>query len=369
LYDIEVSQEDFELLLNVIDLIGYDENTIKLINENLPKEYDLTKFPKELLVEMLQLAKTHYLVSGGNNNIEIWNPETGEVVQTLTGHTNCVTNVCCSLDGKYIASGSEDHSAKIWDTTTWKLVRTLQEKIPNYYNINHLCFSPNSKQIAFGSGNYIKIWDIQTADLINSFDNNDSPTSICFSPNGEQIASGGNQINVKIWDTKSGSLIHTLEGHAHYVMSLCYSPDSKYIVSGSCDWNIKIWDTETGNLICTLKGHNGMIRDLSYSSDGTRIISGSSEYCIKIWDSKTGFKIDTLYGHADYIKSVCYSPDNREIASLSQNGNIKIWNSQTGELLSDFNDDAKKHKLNYIRYLPKYSSKLEQYLTALIDKN
>ena len=44
LFDLEIPSEGFELLLEVIELIGYDEDMIKLINKNIPNEYDLSKF-------------------------------------------------------------------------------------------------------------------------------------------------------------------------------------------------------------------------------------------------------------------------------------------------------------------------------------
>ncbi len=45
----------------------------------------------------------------------------GEVVNTLNGHTDWVWSVCFSPDGKFIASGSDDRTVKIWnkDTEKW----------------------------------------------------------------------------------------------------------------------------------------------------------------------------------------------------------------------------------------------------------
>ena len=42
---------------------------------------------------------------------------------TLTGHSNEVNSVAYSPDGKYILSGSDDHTVKIWDAATGKEVR------------------------------------------------------------------------------------------------------------------------------------------------------------------------------------------------------------------------------------------------------
>jgi WD40 repeat protein len=44
---------------------------------------------------------------------------------TLTGHSNWVTSVAYSPDGKHIVSGSLDNTVKVWDSQTGKEVRVL----------------------------------------------------------------------------------------------------------------------------------------------------------------------------------------------------------------------------------------------------
>ncbi|HOK23849.1 MAG TPA: WD40 repeat domain-containing protein, partial [Candidatus Hydrothermia bacterium] len=41
------------------------------------------------------------------------------------GHKDAVNSVCFSPDGKYIASGSDDNTIKLWEASTGKLVRTF----------------------------------------------------------------------------------------------------------------------------------------------------------------------------------------------------------------------------------------------------
>jgi hypothetical protein len=64
---------------------------------------------------------------------------------------------------------------------------------------------------------------------------------VAFSLDGSRIASGSWDGTVKIWNTVTGGLEHTLIGHADWVRSVAYSPDGKHIASGSIDNTIKIW--------------------------------------------------------------------------------------------------------------------------------
>ena len=57
--DLRVPTEGFELLLEVIDLMGCNKEMIKLIIKNIPENYDLKNFSRELLEEMLKIETTY----------------------------------------------------------------------------------------------------------------------------------------------------------------------------------------------------------------------------------------------------------------------------------------------------------------------
>ncbi len=41
--------------------------------------------------------------------------------------------------------------------------------------------------------------------------------AVTFSPNGKLVASGSDDQTVKVWDTGTGGVKHTLQGHGDYV--------------------------------------------------------------------------------------------------------------------------------------------------------
>jgi len=66
------------------------------------------------------------LVSGSNDKtIIIWDITSGSCLSTLTGHSNWVTSVSWSPDGKRLASGSYDKTVRIWDSASGEQLCSL----------------------------------------------------------------------------------------------------------------------------------------------------------------------------------------------------------------------------------------------------
>ncbi|CAP61093.1 uncharacterized protein PODANS_3_630, partial [Podospora anserina S mat+] len=271
-----------------------------------------------------------WIASGSDDRtIKIWNLETGSCQQTLEGHSSSVGSVVFSPDSKWIASGSGDCTIKIWNLETGSCQQTLEGHSGWVWSV---VFSPDSKWIASGSGDRtIKIWNLETGSCQQTLEgHSDSVRSVVFSPDSKWIASGSDDRTIKIWNLETGSCQQTLEGHSDSVWSVVFSPDSKWIASGSDDHTIKIWNLETGSCQQTLEGHSDSVWSVVFSPDSKWIASGSDDRTIKIWNLETGSCQQTLEGHSDSVRSVVFSPDSKWIASGSGDRTIKIWNLETG---------------------------------------
>ena len=273
-----------------------------------------------------------WIVSGSNDKtIKIWDDTTGAELQTLRGHAFAVRSVAFSPNGRRIVSGSDDNTLKIWDVTSGAELQTLRGHIGG---VNNVAFSPNGRRIVSGSNDEtIKIWDATTgAELKTLRGHVDDVFSVAFSPDGKQIVSGTGHENFKTWDATSGAELQTLKGHTSTVVSVAFSPDGRRIASGSNDNTIKVWDSTGGAELQTLKGHTSTVVSVAFSPDGRRIVSGSRDNTIKVWDATSGAELHTLRGHIGWVRSVAFSPDGRRIVSGSYDDTIKVWDTTSSAL-------------------------------------
>jgi WD40 repeat protein/serine/threonine protein kinase len=252
--------------------------------------------------------------------------------RTLKGHASGVTSVAFSPDGQRLASGSYDHTVKIWSTATGLDLGPLKSHAGV---VTSVAFSPDGRRLASGSDDQtVKIWDSATGQALLTLEGHTKPVrNVAFSPDGRRLASGSDDQTVRIWDSATGQQLHTLKGHAGIVTSVAFSPDGRRLASGSVDNAAKIWDSTTGQELLTLKGHTKPVKSVTFSPDGRRLASGSDDQTVKIWDSATGQALLTLMGHAGLVTSVAFSPDGRRLASGGHDNAVKIWDGATGQPL------------------------------------
>ena len=166
---------------------------------------------------------------------------------------------------------------------------------------------------------------------------------VAFHPDGERVASAGADGQVLIWETRTGKILDSLDGHEGKVIAVAFSPDGGTIASGGEDGVIRLWLAEDGSPIRTLEGHEAWVIDLAFSPDGGRIASGggswgvyraSNDYTVRIWDVRDGRLLHALSGHSDNVFGVAFGPKGRRIATGGQlDGTARVWDTVTGELV------------------------------------
>jgi WD40 repeat protein len=226
-----------------------------------------------------------FIISASDDHtIKIWDITTGKLINTIPGpekvlvtslfsshlpggYNNFYRKMDYSSDGKYITTLNKNNKLEIWNVLAGKLVNILDDDTLDSSLIKSICYSENDNTIALGiSDNIIKIWDVMSNKLINTLISGTRVDSICYSPDGKWMASTGNYSeNITIWNTQTFKIVHELETHLGYICSMCFSPDSKYIVSENRDCTIKMWNIITGQLVNTFCGHTRWIRTISFS--------------------------------------------------------------------------------------------------------
>ena len=269
------------------------------------------------------------IASGGwDGTIRLWDVGTGKLKVTLIGHTGFVHSISFSSNGRILASGDGllgDNTIRLWDTTSGAHLRTLTGHTNTVISVS---FSPDGRTLASGSSDgTVCLWEVATSSLKNTLtgDTTGAVFSVCFSPDGRTLASGSSDKTICLWDATTGMRLRTLIGHTNTVISVSFSPDGRTLASGSSDGTVCLWDATTGKHLQTLTGHTDHDFRIAFSPDGRTLASGSVDNTICLWDVTTGTHLQTLTGHTATVWSVSFSPDGRTLASGSLDKTIRLW--------------------------------------------
>jgi WD40 repeat protein len=281
-----------------------------------------------------------------DNTLKLWDVSNGREIRTFKGHAWTVNAVAFSPDGKLALSGSEDKTLKLWQVSTGREIRTFKG---HSLSVIAVAFSPDGKLALSGSeGNTFKLWDVSNGREIRTFKEHGCiVNAVAFSPDGKLALSGFDK-TLKLWkigdsrDDKS-SFLHklglfcsrlfgqqTFDGHSSWVKAVAFSSDGKFALSGSDDGALKLWEVSSGREIWTLNGHASSVEAVAFSPDGKLALSGSYDKTLKLWDVSSGREIRTLKGHSHIVTAIAFSPDGKFALSGSYDQTIKLWNVSSG---------------------------------------
>ena len=210
----------------------------------------------------------------------------------LEGHTDTITDISFSPDGKFIASSSKDKTVKLWNRDGSEKTPALQGKYRNEF------------------------------------------TSVAFSPDSQIVAAGNKDNKIYLWRL-NGTLITTLTGHGDWVTNIRFSPDGKTIVSASRDNTVRLWKID-GTQMKKLEGHNSTVNIVRFSPDGQTIASASEDGTIKLW-SLDGKKLQTI--DSPGVLDIAFDRDSKTLRVASRDYTLKIWKID-GILLTTSNNLA-----------------------------
>jgi WD40 repeat protein len=114
------------------------------------------------------------------------------------------------------------------------------------------------------------------------------------------------------------------------VLAVVWSPDGARIASGGVDMQVQVWDAKSGTLYFAYTGHMGQVNAIAWSPDGSKIASGSGAYLasdaapLQIWDAATGRNIFKSPGGAN-IQALAWSPDGTKVATAGADRTVQIW--------------------------------------------
>lgn len=264
-----------------------------------------------------------------DTTVRLWELATGHCVRAFEWHTDQVNCVSFSPNGRLLLSGSSDKTVRLWDVVTGRCLRAVTE---HNDNVRSVAFSPDGKLALSGSGTKwslletepkLCLWDLATGSL--QFFQDDSITGIvlvAFSPDGKLALSGHEDSTLRLWDIATGRCLQTLRGHAGAVCTAAFSPNGHHIVSAATDNTLRLWDLATAASVCVAEEQRR--GPATFSRNGELIFVGGDDGTLALWQTDSHRHLQTFHCGDAPLWSIALSADGTLIF-LTQGNNVELW--------------------------------------------
>ena len=189
-----------------------------------------------------------------NNNTVIYVCRLGidKPIKYLRGHEREVNVLRWDHTGTYLASGSEDRTARIWSLKSETCIFSLQGHSGSVEVLRWMPAKPKDQKFILATASHdstVRLWNAKTGECLQNYNRHTSAVlSICFSPCGRFLASGSVDRTFKIWGVKDGMLVNNYPGGG-VISDVCWNSQGNKIAASSADSNVIMIEltTESGS--------------------------------------------------------------------------------------------------------------------------
>jgi WD40 repeat protein len=311
------------------------------------------------------------LGSGGDDNqLILWNVDSGDIVETMAGHNGRVFAPAFSeRDGQLTAyTPSLDGTLMGWDVSgARRLGRpfragtgndlTFVDDVPFFEVLPALAVSPDAKLLAVAQQGGVAIRDAATNELVRELPAGGGGivTDVAWSPDGDRLAAAGSgEAIVQLWDAGTWSTAGPLTGppsrrpawdsereladdgeRVNIARTVAFSPDGRQLAAGTDEGEIWTWESATGDPTGGPIEVGGPVFDIAFDPRGEMLAAAvnqpSAGYAsvFGVADRKVRYTVDVDSGYAR-AAAVAFSPDGKTLATGGGTGDVRFWDTATG---------------------------------------
>ncbi len=233
-------------------------------------------------------------------SIRLFDPRTGRRVREFKAHLYSVRGLTFNPDGRQLASVGRDARARIWDTSTGARLQQLRGD----EGLHALSFARDGKVLLLSTSDgqleayRTADWEPTHRQVPNRDASNvmlagllaDSKTvvlrEVVRDPNRETL----NVVEIRFRSVETGKVSRSFplaDASARTYYSLALSLSGDYYAEGWLEEDlrvVRVWDTATGKLLTTFQGHTATVVALAFSDDSRWLAVGVDDTTILLWD-------------------------------------------------------------------------------------
>ncbi len=267
---------------------GFDGNVILWDMQSFEKRFPPLR-QKESLASVAFSGDGQEVLTGGGDELTVWNASSGKELRKLKGAGDVTFSVAYSADGQWIAAGTRGGKVRLW-----RVAQSAES-----FTISQPPEAGESTPVS----------------------------TLAFSPDSRWLAAAGRQPRAMLIDLKTKQLSDVNIFQRDGLRALALSPDSRTLASASAAGDIALWTIPTGvRRRVSLALHQDAVTGLSFSHDGNRLASAGRDGSLIVWDLRHLAPLgEPLIGHDEGVLAAGVLEDSRTVVSVDRGGALLQW--------------------------------------------
>lgn len=307
--------------------------------ENAAQVVDLGRYGNGTLVDVVANPMNNTLAVATTYGVWLIDPDTDETLHFLSGHTDLVTAIGWSPDGKNIAVGSDDHIVRVYEVIRGEMVYELSGHDTPIFD---LTFSPDSQILASSGRRDVRLWNMQTGEFLHVLKDHDGfQTNVVFSPDGQTIYGAVDSYQLASWDTETGTEVTTLQRFEGPIKFLRLSADSSILyIQTSTRSIISAIELETLETVWEFQLENdyGAITRMHLTHSGDELLIGTSEGFVGTISTTEGTITTEYDSFRTSIRGITLSNDHQTLFAGAFSEGMRSYNAETSEVIAEYPD-------------------------------
>lgn len=289
----------------------------------------------------------NYIASGSDDKTaRIWNALTGVELRRF-GHSVGVAGVQFSSDGRLLVTTTNENQAvaRVWEVATWQEATTRKGKYGFDVNDAHgkylgtlTLFGMFGRQVRIFNDRLISnlsFWEALESRAVNQIILSEDTKFLAaiwdnyMAPYSEPV-----DYTIRIYNTTTRKEVAHIKYEGPFE-NIIFSPDNKYfLIVGAFGWvhSDLIYETDGAKLLMRLEPE-GLISSFQFSSDSKYITAVFEDGTVRTWQLSNRLEVSRIVGDG-LVRSAAVSPNNQSIATSSETGTIQLWQISGGQHLS-----------------------------------
>jgi WD40 repeat protein len=289
-----------------------------------------------------------------------------------------VTSVAFSADGRLLATGSNDGTARVWEIATGR----ERMRAPHDSGVSTVAFDPAGTRIASGSKDgTLRVWEVASGRELLRIEHGEEVRQVAFAPGaghlaaiatsgrvtlvsldageerswhvgvaglglafdrtGARLAAANGDVAV-VWDVGTGDeLLRVMHGItadaslAHlegWIDDVAFSPDGGYLATAGRDRTARVWSLASRQEVMRVR-HGAGVEAVAFGPGGATLLSASYDGTARLWEVPTGRELLRAV-HAGGAEVAAFSPDGARVGSGGMDGSIRVWELTRGDELA-----------------------------------